>query len=333
MFDGSIGPDSLRVLGSTRPLIEAARSVAIVPEAVERTADLLEDAKLSPPEWEAAGLHFRDGTWRTAAWVLVLDALNFCFWSWPGDRSDRWTVDYAGSRFDGYWALVAALRNAVDRGQPLWDADYLLAAPDAELAAIFAPAEPGGAPIPMLDRRVAHLREVGLGLRDAPVEALIGGADGSAVALVESVCRRFPSFDDSVVVGGRQVRFLKRAQIFIADLHGAFDGQGLGAFSDLHELTAFADYKVPQVLRRFGVLRYAPELENAVRAHQLIPANSRQELEIRAATIWGCELIRQALARRGVALGAFEIDWALWLTGQSLPSGSEPYHRTPTIFY
>lgn len=332
MFDGSIGPDSLRVLRSTRPLIETARSVAIVPEAVERTADLLEDAKLAPPEWEA-GLHVRDGTWRTAVWVLVLDALNFCFWSWPGDRSDRWTVDYAGTRYDGYWALVAALRKAVDRGQPLWDAEYLLTASDSELATIFAPAVPGGAPIPMLDRRVAHLREVGIGLRETPIELLIDGAGGSAVALVESVCRRFPSFDDAVIVDGHQVRFLKRAQIFIADLHGAFDGQELGAFSDLHELTAFADYKVPQVLRRFGVLRYAPELETALRARQLIPANSRWELEIRAGTVWGCELIRQALDRRGGALRAFEIDWALWLTGQSLPPGSEPYHRTPTIFY
>ncbi len=332
MFDGSIGPDSLRVLRSTRPLIEAARSVTIVPIAVERTADLLEDAKLAAPEWEA-GLHFRDGTWRTAAWVLVLDALNFCFWSWPGDRSDRWTVDYAGTRYDGYWALVAALRNAVDRGQPLWDAGYLLTASDTELAAIFAPAEPDGSPIPMLDRRVAHLREVGIGLRETPIDALIDAAGGSAVALVESVCRRFPSFDDSVTIDGATVRFLKRAQIFIADLHGAFDGQELGAFADLHELTAFADYKVPQVLRRFGVLRYAPDLEAALQAQQLIPANSRWELEIRAATIWGCELIRQALARRGGALRAFEIDWALWLTGQSLPSGSEPYHRTPTIFY
>ena len=59
----------------------------------------------------------------------------------------------------------------------------------------------------------------------------------------------------------------------------------------------------------------------------------RWELEIRAGTIWACELIRQRLLEEGVSLRAFEIDWALWLTGQSLPPGSEPYHRTPTIFY
>ncbi len=332
MFDGSIGPDSLRVLRSTRPLIEDARAVRIDPAAVERTAGLLAEARLKPPEWET-GIHFRDGSWRTAAWVLALDAQNFCFWSWAGGGEPRWTVEYGGQRYDGYWALVAALRRAVDRGRPLWDAEYLLSAPDTELADIFAPAEPGGTEIPMLERRVAHFREVGMGLREQPIEELIGGANGSAVALVEAVRRRFPSFDDVTWVDGQEVRFLKRAQILIGDLHGAFDGQGLGAFHDLDELTAFADYKVPQVLRRFGVLRYAPELEAALREQRLIPTNSRWELEIRAGTIWACELIRQSLAQRGVSLMAMEIDWALWLTGQSLPPGSEPYHRTPTIFY
>ncbi len=332
MFDDSIGPDSLRVLRSTRPLIEHARSVSIDRDAVEATAALLANAELAPAEWET-GIHFRDDTWRTAAWVLVLDALNFCFWSWVGDLDERWTIDYDGVRHDGYWALVAALRTAIDRGQPLWDADYLLTAADAELIAIFDPAEPGGVPIPQLERRVAHLREVGMGLRETPIEELIAEANGSAVALAESVRRRFPSFDDVVWIDGREVRFLKRAQILIADLHGAFGGQGFGAFHDLHELTAFADYKVPQVLRRFDVLRYSPELEAALHARQLISANSLWELEIRAATIWACELIRQALAQHGISLMAMEIDWALWLTGQDLPSGTEPYHRTPTIFY
>ncbi len=332
MFDGSIGPDSLRVLRSTRPLIELARAVSIDPDAVQQTAALLAETKLDAPEWET-GIHFRDGSWRTAAWVLVLDAQNFCFWSWAGDRDERWTVEYEGERHDGYWGLVAALRKAVDRGQPLWDADYLLTAPDTELAAIFAPAEPGGVPIPQLERRVAHFREVGNGLRELPIEELIGAADGSAVALVESVRQRFPSFDDITMVAGQEARFLKRAQILIADLHGAFEGTGFGRFDDLHELTAFADYKVPQVLRRFGVLRYTADLEAALETKQLIPANSRWELEIRAGTIWACELIRQTLVELGTPLRAFEVDWALWLTGQHLPPGTEPYHRTPTIFY
>lgn len=42
----------------------------------------------------------------------------------------------------------------------------------------------------------------------------------------------------------RQVFFYKRAQIFVGDVWGAFGGQGLGAFDDIHCLTMFADYRV-----------------------------------------------------------------------------------------
>ena len=59
---------------------------------------------------------------------------------------------------------------------------------------------------------------------------------------------------------GVQVFFYKRAQIFVADLFGAFEGQGLGAFHDISALTMFADYRVPVVLRLMGILRYSPAL-------------------------------------------------------------------------
>ena len=132
---------------------------------------------------------------------------------------------------------------------------------------------------------------------------------------------------------GAPVRFYKRAQILVADLHGAFAGQDLGSFSDLDILTAFADYKVPQVLRALGVLAYDPKLAERIARREIIPPGSPAEVEIRAATIWACELLRRALAERGQSLRTFEIDWALWNAGQALPPETPPYHRTPTIFY
>ena len=63
----------------------------------------------------------------------------------------------------------------------------------------------------------------------------------------------------------------KRAQIFVADVWGAFGNAGLGAFSDIGRLTTFADYRVPVVLRQLGVLRYADNLARQVRtAHTII---------------------------------------------------------------
>jgi hypothetical protein len=41
-----------------------------------------------------------------------------------------------------------------------------------------------------------------------------------------------------------QVFFYKRAQIFVADVYGAFAGEGIGSFGDIDQLTMFADYRV-----------------------------------------------------------------------------------------
>ena len=71
-----------------------------------------------------------------------------------------------------------------------------------------------------------------------------------------------------------QVFFYKRAQIFVADIHGAFTGQGLGKFHDVGLLTMFADYRVPVVLQVAGVLQYSPSLDSKVqkgRACRLFP--------------------------------------------------------------
>lgn len=96
---------------------------------------------------------------------------------------------------------------------------------------------------------------------------LVLAAKRSAVRLVALLVAHLPGFRDHAIYGGRQVFFYKRAQIFAADVHGAFRGKGLGAFTDIAELTMFADYRVPVVLRKLEVLRYDPALASQVRRH------------------------------------------------------------------
>jgi hypothetical protein len=316
-------------------VVQHARHVRIATERIDEIADQL--AAVPPAEWED-GLHVRDGTWKTAGWVLALDALNFCFWSEHPDPEQRWRVEYRGELHDGYWALVAALRRAVDEGRPLWEPSYLAELTARDVAHILRPHDLDFPEIPLLPLRVQNLRELGVGLLNAfpdrnPVSELISSCGGSAAALVAKVAALFPSFNDVASYRGDEVRFYKRAQILVADLFGAFDGIGLGAFDDLDQLTAFADYKVPQVLRRFGLLEYAEPLAAKIDGRRLIPRGSEEEVEIRAATVWCCELLRRSLAAAGSSLRAFEIDWALWQAGQSLPADTRPYHRTYTVFY
>ncbi len=318
--------DPLGVLATTREVVARARHVWIDRAAVERAAEALAGREIPVPEWDRA-LHWEGGREETANYVLVLDALNFCFWGEP-----RWRVAYRGQRYDGYWALAAALRHALEAGVPLYDAAFLAGVSRDEVAEILR----GEHEIPLLDARVHNLREVGRGLLERSAgqfSRMIEAAGRSAAALIRQVIVTFPSFDDVALYDGAVVRFYKRAQILASDLAGAFRGRDLGAFDDLSSLTAFADYKVPQVLRGLGILAYAPDLARVVDAREEIPAGDPREVEIRAGTIWAVEEIRRAVARRGRALTAAEIDWALWDLGQRLPAGTPPYHRTRTIFY
>ncbi len=333
-----IEPDELGVLTTTRAVVAAARHVQIDREALARLAVQL--AAIDPPPgpgW-TDDLHFRDGTWKTAGWVLALDALNFCFWSESANPARRWRVEYRQHLYDGYWALAAALRRAVDEGKPIWDPFFLAGLTPRDVAHLLRPHDLAFPEIPLFPMRVQNLHELGQqlihGFPDRnPVVELIAICEGSAVRLVQEIVSRFRSFNDIATYDGRPVRFYKRAQILAADLHGAFAGESLGRFHDLAGLTAFADYKVPQVLRQFGVLVYEPGLAAKIDARRLLPMGSAEEVEIRAATVWACELLRRHLVDAGAPRPSWAIDQALWTAGQALSAGTAPYHRTYTIFY
>jgi hypothetical protein len=324
--------DHLGVLRSTLPVVQQSRHVRLDLERVEALAARWAETGWQVPGWNAE-LHFNDQTWRTVNWMLLTDALNFCFWGDPGQP--RWAVEYRGEVYNGYWAETASLLRALDDGRPLWDATYLSTLTLAELSDIFRPA-PGVSTIPLLAERLANAREVGrvlLAKYDGQFVHAVEAAGGSAVRLVRQIVADFPSFDDRATYRGAEVRFYKRAQICVADLHGTFGGQGWGHFDDLDQLTIFADYKLPQVLRREGILGYTPELTAKLAHLEVLPAGSPEEVEIRAATVWAGELLRRALAARGVQALASEIDYHLWVLGQAPAPDDLPYHRTRTIYY
>ncbi len=316
----------LGVLESTRRVVDRSRWVRIDAQAVERLAARLAGRSLEPPPWRVWP-HWWSDTEQAATYVLVLDALNFSFWGEP-----RWRVEYGGRLLDGYWALAASLRRAIERGVPILDAGFLASIDERTVRDLFS----GEGEIPLLEARLANLREVGRGLHEVggSFAEIVAAAGGSGERLVAEVVRRFPSFDDVAAYDGQEVRFYKRAQILVSDLFGIYDGRGLGAFSDLDRLTAFADYKIPQVLREADVLVYEADLAAVVDARQELPPGDPREVEIRAGTVWGCELLRQTLAARrpDSSPRAFEVDWLLWSDAQGREI-ARPYHRTRTVFY
>ncbi|TAK25954.1 MAG: hypothetical protein EPO26_00990 [Chloroflexota bacterium] len=317
--------DRLGVLSSVQRVVELSRYVHVDETAIDSAAPGLA-RRVVVPEWDRSR-HRIDATEQTCNWLLVLDAVNFSFWGDP-----RWQVDVEGQTLDGYYALVAALSRATDEGIPIHDAAYLARLTIDDARRIFR----GHNEIPMIDRRVENLNEVGEVLLDryeGQFARAIEEAGGSATRLVRSLVASFSYFDDVSEFKGVEVRFYKRAQLLVSDLYGAFAGESWGRFTDLDQLTAFADYKLPQVLRRMGILTYLPSLDEKIEARFLLPAGSREEVEIRAHTVWAVDRLARALNRRGNQIRPFELDWWLWHEGQRLGPGARKYHRTRTINY
>lgn len=317
------------VLKTAQEVAGKSCSVKIDEQVLINFAAKLRTEKIALPAWNTI-YHFCGKKEETIAYLLVLDSINFCFW--PALGTPKWEVEYQSEKLSGYFALAASLKKALESGVPLIDAQYLAELSPREFKKILG----GTGDLQLLESRVRSLNELGqMLMREYKGEAynLVEAAAQSALQLVRLVVDKLPSFRDSAEYQGKKVFFYKRAQLFAADLYGALQGKGLGFFHDIDLLTAFADYKLPQVLRHIGILHYEKALAQKVDHHTLLDAGSPEEVEVRAHTIWAVELIHQELMSRGKNLKAIEIDWLLWNLGQHEEYRVKPYHRTLTVFY
>ncbi len=323
------------VLDSAVEVVSLATGVSFHPEMIEPAIEKWGSLLDAVSAWDHP-CHFFDGTERTVRWVFTLDVLNHCFWPDPGDPV--WTVVYGGQEWSGYWGLAAALKRAVEWGFPVTDPAWLARAGRQDLERIFS----GRGRIPLFDQRLKNLTEAGsvvMSELGGDIVSLLEAASGSAVRLVRDVVSLFPSFRDEAVYRGRKVYFWKRAQIFAADVFAAFGGRGPGGFHDIDQLTAFADYKLPQVLRELGIIGYGPELSSRIDSLNYLDPGSEPEVEIRAMTIHAVEKIRKAFNRIdrthrfGAEVTSPEVDGWLWRLGQIDEFRTRPYHRCRTIFY
>jgi hypothetical protein len=187
------------------------------------------------------------------------------------------------------------------------------------------------------------------------VVTLIEDAKNSAAGLVNLLAEKFNCFRDEGTFENKKVRFLKRAQIFVADLWAAFDGEGYGEFNDIDKITMFAgkqhfhfahqagtdvskDYRIPQMLHSLGMIWYCPPLENKIRRLEIIDSGHSWEMQIRGCSIWAVELLRKEILRLrpDAKVNAILIDFFLYdLAKEREKEEAEviPHHRTRSIWY
>ncbi len=319
----------LKVLETAERVAEESVQVGIDKHVLMRFSRKLVVDGIELPPWERL-YHYHGEGETMVSYLLILDSLNFCFW--PGSRKAKWQIEYQSRTLSGYYALAVSLKRAMESGIPITRAEYLAELSLGELKQILG----GKGELQLLQDRLHIVNSLGKVLLEAysgKARNLLEAAGNSAIKLVLLLSEKLASFRDVAEYRGHGVFFFKRAQILAADLYGAFQGKDWGRFDDMDQLTAFADYKLPQVLRHLGILRYSNALAQKVDQQIVLDPGGSEEVEIRANTIWVVELIRQELERMGRRLRAFEIDWILWNMGQREEFKVKPYHRTVTIFY
>eukprot|EP01038_Epipyxis_sp_PR26KG_P014213 gene14213-19070_t len=285
-------------------------------------------------DWDASGMHYcadaDNNGHLTAQYIFVLDALNFCFWP--------------NSSFE-YDSLATSLKKVLEKDSTSFKAEILAAITPETLESWFAPHI-----IPNVEERVLRVRELGAVLLkdfDGLAINVAKKANRSAVELVRLILMHFPGFRDTAIFNGRLIHFYKRAQILVGDLWAAYGRKKIISlneqhindnnyfiFDDLDQLTMFADYRIPQILRNMGVLIYSSELSYKVDNKIEIPSGSLEEISIRAATVVAVEKLKEAIfSALGISLLSIELDWLLWQLGEDAKDSMLPNHRTLTIYY
>ncbi|KAL1960389.1 hypothetical protein VTO42DRAFT_7688 [Malbranchea cinnamomea] len=298
-------PPETKVLQSAQYIFNNSIDVALDPDSTKAAAEtiwkLMQEKRYSTKTWSMHELHPKIKDEKTVDFIFTLDLLNFSFWSEEEDQEKRFSIEYRGRKWTGYWSLVAALQRALDEEIPITSPEFWNnedECTDEVLQHVFRSAT--DEPIPLLRERIRCLREAGRILCDnfqGSFTQCITEADGSAARLVNLVVEYFPCFRDEALFEGKKVRFYKRAQILVADIWACFEGKSYGRFTDINKITIFADYRIPQMLHQLGCLLYSPPLESHIRQQKPIPSGHRWELELRGASIWCVELIRKYIER------------------------------------
>jgi hypothetical protein len=262
----------------------------------------------------ASGLpeSFRAKPETAIAFIVALNSLNYMFWSIGSVNGKKSLIRYS---YDGKVGAIG-MRAAFDK---LWGDLHLSPTLRHEpITPEFIRKHFGDIPDP--ESRATLLSEVFAGER---LEQL-------AATLYERIStHKVISADDAALLHQAFPRafadsYMKRSQLAMCWIAGFFAECGLTVSAG--DMTAFADYQVPRVLRSMGVLEYSSELAQKVDSLTLIDAGSPEERAIRGATIIACEELADANDAT-----AGEVDNYLWPLSKS--AGTTPFHLTFTEHY
>lgn len=260
--------------------------------------------------------------------TFLFNTINFCFWA--GKDEKKWTIK--DDNLDGAVALFRCLENELKRNPDFLSPGELADMSLGRIGEILK----GNITIPLLPERLGNVKEFGKVVEEkyhSKILNILEEAEFDGYKLAEILVDNFACFDDVSNIDETTVAFYKRAQLNSKMLHDILESFGESGLKGIEKLTAFADYKIPQRLRYLGIISYAEDLANKIDNFVLLPEGSREEVEIRVATIWAIEYLKDALNSRFDFVTASHVDNFLWNNSQTKIKKEKLYHRTLTTAY
>lgn len=311
---------------SLETVIKQAKYVQINQDKLSMFAKILKNKKLA--QWDN-DMQLLSSEEHTVQYYFFIDSINFCFWA--EKKEDKWHYKKGQQWINGYYAASYAIKEAIEHDPKLLNAAYLANIPYKEFCDIFK----GKGELQLLTERHRIIQE-----NFTILQKHFGGqalqickqVNFDANDIVEMLYQWFPSFRDEVIFHGKPVYFLKRAQLFPSDINYALETKNKPFITHTQDLTVFADYKLPQLLQHKGVLQYNNALMEKIKQETILPYGSEEEMEIRASTIYACELLLNEMQKLGRNITSNQLDWMLWTLSKEsqLPL---PYHKTVSIYY
>lgn len=294
--------------------------------------------KLCPSEFSNHECH-PDPNDEAVDWIFIVDTLNFCFWL---PNNEQWEVLWHGKVYTGYFGLCAAINRALEEGIKLTDPNVCLNLTQKDLEYILRSSN--STQLMLMKERLHCLHEVSRVLQEKYQGTFVNCikvSEKSAQKLLNLIISNFVCFRDESEYCGVRVSFYKRAQILIGDIWSCFKGQGLGEFNDIDTITMFADYRVPQVLVHFGVLRYSESLYNRLLSDEPLQNGCKEEAEIRGCSIEAVERIKDSVLQLfknnnvSVVCNSILIDHFLWTYRRENREDLDkvPFHKVISIYY
>ena len=239
---------------------------------------------------------------------------NYCFWGDP-----KWEVQTDIGTMDGSYAIMYLILNRFKSNN-----DFEMSFEE------FKELLKGNVTIPLLEDRYQNLVEMNkfLKSKNKTFYELVKKLNIDS-KLFEFIVNNFDYFKDVANYEGKEILFYKRAQLLTSDiLHVREKKENIKV--DYSHLIGCADYKIPQVMRCYGMLEFSDSLKEKIDSKIELEEGSLEEIEIRANTLKVINYVYEKLDKK---YSRMDINDFIWLLGQNKSQMNKPYHRTLTKHY